>query len=70
MGRVLAFGVAMNANTYDSLSPKHQKLMEWVEIDALTVMGISPLYSQVRYIVVKIAALLGKADKKGMISTV
>lgn len=28
MGQVLAFGIAMNANSYNSLSPVHQKLMD------------------------------------------
>ena len=39
MGQVLAFGVAMNANTYDSLSPKHQKLMDELGLEFTNYMA-------------------------------
>jgi TRAP-type C4-dicarboxylate transport system substrate-binding protein len=39
MGQVLAFGVAMNAGTYDSLSADHQKLMDELGLEFTNYMA-------------------------------
>jgi TRAP-type C4-dicarboxylate transport system substrate-binding protein len=39
MGQVLAFGVAMNADTYNSLAPAHQKLMDELGLEFTTYMA-------------------------------
>ena len=46
MGQVLAFGVAMNANTYNSLSPAHQKLIDELGRDFTVYMAEQMFYSR------------------------